>query len=29
MAIDRAGSFLDVGCANGYLMEDRVRWIDR
>jgi 2-polyprenyl-3-methyl-5-hydroxy-6-metoxy-1,4-benzoquinol methylase len=25
-AIDRAGTFLDVGCANGYLMESIVRW---
>lgn len=25
-AIDRAGSFLDVGCANGYLMECVERW---
>lgn len=25
-AIDRAGSFLDVGCANGYLLESLVRW---
>jgi SAM-dependent methyltransferase len=25
-AINRAGTFLDVGCANGYLMESIVRW---
>jgi SAM-dependent methyltransferase len=25
-AIDREGSFLDVGCANGYLIEYLVRW---
>ncbi len=25
-AIDRDGSFLDVGCANGYLMECMARW---
>lgn len=25
-AIDRDGSFLDVGCANGLLMESMVRW---
>jgi SAM-dependent methyltransferase len=25
-AIDRAGTFLDVGCANGYLIESLVRW---
>jgi len=25
-AIDRDGSFLDVGCANGYLMESLPRW---
>jgi hypothetical protein len=25
-AIDRAGTFLDVGCASGYLMESIVRW---
>lgn len=25
-AIDRDGSFLDVGCANGYLMECLPRW---
>jgi 2-polyprenyl-3-methyl-5-hydroxy-6-metoxy-1,4-benzoquinol methylase len=25
-AIDRAGTFLDVGCANGYLMESIARW---
>lgn len=25
-AIDRSGSFLDVGCANGYLMESVRRW---
>lgn len=25
-AIDCSGSFLDVGCANGYLMECLVRW---
>jgi SAM-dependent methyltransferase len=25
-AIDRGGSFLDVGCASGYLMECVVRW---
>ena len=24
--IDREGSFLDIGCANGYLMESIVRW---
>jgi SAM-dependent methyltransferase len=27
-AIDRDGSFLDVGCANGLLMESLVRWSD-
>lgn len=25
-AIDRRGTFLDVGCANGYLLESLVRW---
>jgi 2-polyprenyl-3-methyl-5-hydroxy-6-metoxy-1,4-benzoquinol methylase len=25
-AIDRPGSFLDVGCANGYLLESLARW---
>jgi SAM-dependent methyltransferase len=25
-AIDHAGTFLDVGCANGYLLESIVRW---
>jgi SAM-dependent methyltransferase len=25
-AIHRPGSFLDVGCANGYLLESLVRW---
>jgi protein-L-isoaspartate O-methyltransferase len=25
-AIDRDGSFLDVGCANGYLMECLPQW---
>ncbi|MBA2740760.1 MAG: class I SAM-dependent methyltransferase [Actinobacteria bacterium] len=25
-AIDRVGAFLDVGCANGYLMECLTRW---
>lgn len=25
-AFDRVGSFLDVGCANGFLMESVVRW---
>jgi len=25
-AIDRGGTFLDVGCANGFLMESIVRW---
>jgi SAM-dependent methyltransferase len=25
-AIDRGGTFLDVGCASGYLMESVVRW---
>jgi hypothetical protein len=25
-AIDRGGSFLDIGCANGYLMECMARW---
>src|SRR4051794_39786125 len=25
-AIDRAGSFLDIGCANGYLLESLVGW---
>ena len=28
-AIDRDGSFLDVGCANGYLLESIVRWSER
>jgi|SRR5436190_13141192 len=27
-AIDRDGAFLDVGCANGYLLESIVRWSD-
>ena len=27
-AIDRDGTFLDIGCANGYLMESVVRWTD-
>ena len=26
-AIDRSGSFLDVGCANGYLLECIARWV--
>ena len=26
-AIDRSGTFLDVGCANGYLMESLERWL--
>jgi ubiquinone/menaquinone biosynthesis C-methylase UbiE len=26
-AIDRDGTFLDVGCANGYLMESLHRWL--
>jgi SAM-dependent methyltransferase len=26
--IDRDGTFLDIGCANGYLMESVVRWTD-
>ena len=25
-AIDRDGSFLDIGCANGYLLDSVVRW---
>src|SRR5881396_889927 len=25
-AVDRSGTFLDVGCASGYLMECMVRW---
>ena len=25
-AIDRPGAFLDIGCANGYLLESIVRW---
>lgn len=25
-ALDRSGSFLDVGCANGYLLECLLRW---
>ena len=25
-AIDRDGTFLDIGCASGYLMESTVRW---
>src|SRR4051794_34791529 len=25
-AVDRSGTFLDVGCASGYLMECLVRW---
>ncbi len=25
-AVDRDGSFLDIGCASGYLMESLVRW---
>lgn len=25
-AIDRGGTFLDIGCANGYLMESVARW---
>lgn len=28
-AIDRDGSFLDIGCANGYLLESIVRWSER
>ena len=28
-AIDRDGSFLDVGCANGYLLECLPRWTSR
>lgn len=28
-AIDRDGTFLDIGCANGYLMESVVRWSSR
>jgi SAM-dependent methyltransferase len=28
-AIDRDGSFLDVGCANGYLLESLIRWSER
>ena len=28
-AIDRDGSFLDVGCASGYLLESVVRWSER
>jgi GrpB-like predicted nucleotidyltransferase (UPF0157 family) len=28
-AIDRSGTFLDVGCANGLLMESVVRWTAR
>lgn len=24
--LDRAGDFLDIGCANGYLLESAVRW---
>jgi SAM-dependent methyltransferase len=24
--VDRAGAFLDIGCANGYLLESVVRW---
>ena len=27
-AIHRSGSFLDVGCANGYLMESLHRWLE-
>lgn len=27
-AIDRHGSFLDMGCANGYLLESLVRWTE-
>ena len=27
-AIDRDGSFLDVGCANGYLLESVLRWAE-
>jgi protein-L-isoaspartate O-methyltransferase len=27
-AVDRDGTFLDVGCANGYLMECIVRWAE-
>lgn len=26
--IDRDGTFLDIGCANGYLMESVARWTD-
>jgi 2-polyprenyl-3-methyl-5-hydroxy-6-metoxy-1,4-benzoquinol methylase len=28
-AIDRDGSFLDVGCANGHLLESMAAWIRR
>ena len=28
-AIDREGSFLDIGCANGYLLESIMRWSKR
>jgi len=27
-AIDRSGTFIDVGCANGYLMESLSRWLE-
>src|SRR5512135_2563515 len=26
--IDRSGSFLDIGCANGYLLECCLRWTE-
>lgn len=25
--IDKAGSFLDIGCANGYLIESMIKWV--